>query len=149
MREKSVRYIAAVLNVYTGQRFKQFPCFAGYMERDAIGSGAVYQPETVKWKFDCNANTTAHNPIIFDLRDRMVIFADMSSAARRFGRVASEHDKQKALTQAVLSLPQRKPTLYDVLFAHASARGSLVPREEAETVYDIADADEIMAQFVS
>ena len=149
MLKKGVRYIAAAVNVYTGQRFRQFPCFAGYMERDAIGSGAVYQPETVKWKFDCKTSTTAHNPIIFDLRGRMVIFADMSSAARRFGRVASEHDKQKALTEAVLSLPQRKPTLHDVLLAHANARGLLVSREEAETVYDIADADEIMAQFVS
>jgi hypothetical protein len=149
MARRNIRYIAMSVISYTGQTFDTYPCFAGFMERDAVKSGAVYQPETVALKFDISAKTTSHNPIIFDINDRSIIFADMASAARRGGRVASETDKQAVLTEALLSLPARKPTIWDVIYAHARARGTIVKnREDADRVIDGSDTQALLAEFV-
>ncbi len=147
---KGVRYIAMSVIVYTGQTFDQFECFAGFMERDALNSGKVYEPESVKVRFDISAKTTQHMPVLFDLKERKVIYADMSMASRgRHAAVAAQSEKQAALTEGMLSLPDRKPTLYDVVFLNAMARGSLVDNpDEADTCFMIEDAAKLIAEGV-
>lgn len=147
---KSVRYIALSVIVYTGQTFDQFECFAGFMERDSLKSGKVYEPESVKVRFDISAKTTQHMPVLFDLKERKVIFADMSMASGgRGAAVAQQSEKQAALTEGMLSLPDRKPTLYDVVLLNAKARGTLVDTpEEADTRFMIDDAPKLIAEGV-
>ena len=145
------RYLALSVIVYTGQTFDTFPCFCGFMERDSIKSGRVYEPESVRLRFDVSSKTTQHMPVLFDLKERKVIYADMAMAsAGRYGAVARQNDKNEAMTQGMLTLPDRKPTVYDVVLLNAQARGTLVDdREEADVVFSIEDAAKLIAEGVA
>ncbi|PZR77761.1 MAG: hypothetical protein DI537_42815, partial [Stutzerimonas stutzeri] len=126
VRKTGARYLALSVISYTGQTFDTFPCFAGFMERDKLKSGKVYEPESVRLKFDIASKSTSHMPVIFDLVERKVIYADMSSSGGRYVAVAAQSSKNEAMTQGMLSLPQRKPTVYDVVLLNAQARGTIV-----------------------
>lgn len=137
-----VRYVATSLISFRGQGFNGFPCFAGFMERDQLASGAAYEPQSVKFKFDVDAPTTSHMPLIFDLQDRMVTFVDMASANRASGAVAAERSKYALLLENMLTMLERKPTLYDMAMAHGLARGNLVGApDQAATIFDLEWAD--------
>jgi hypothetical protein len=141
------RYLALNVKSFSGITFNTFECFAGFMERDGLKSGKVFEPESVRLKFDITAAVVDHMPVLFDLKDRKIIYADMSLASFGAGRaVANEVSKGEALTKAMLTLPQRKPTVHDVVLLHAKARGTLVEtREEADRVFDLDDAATVIA----
>ncbi len=146
---QGIRYVAATVHSFRGQAFSKFPCFAGFMQRDALRSGAVYEPQSVALKFDLTAPNTSHMPLVFDLAERKVIFSDISAGNRHYGAVVGEIDKHRALLQSVLVLGERKPTLYDVVSAHVEARGFAVDSpSRADRVYDVGDIDEIVGEFV-
>ncbi len=148
--KKGIRYVAASVLSYTGQTFDQFECFAGFMERDGMQSRKVYQPESVRFRFDLNSKNTRTIPLVFDLVERKVIFADLASSGGRYGAVQNQTDKHKVLTQAVLSYPERKPTVFDVVFLNAMARGEIVTdREEADIVFDVGDAKRLIEEGVA
>jgi hypothetical protein len=139
---QGVRYVGTSLISFRGQGFNDFPCFAGFMERDALASGATYEPQSVKFKFDVDAPTTSHMPLIFDLKDQMVTFVDMASANRAGGAVAGERSKQAVLLESMLSMLERKPTLHDLAMAHALARGTPADSPvRADTIFDLDWAD--------
>jgi hypothetical protein len=134
---KGGRYLMGHLISFSGGPFKGFPCFAGFMERDALRSGAKYEPESVALKFDVKSGSTMHMPLIFDVVKREVIFADIASGGRSYANVAGKQDELQIAAKAVVDMPKVKPTLGDVAIAHALARGvPVVSREEADTVFD-------------
>jgi hypothetical protein len=134
---KGGRYLMGHLISYRGGPFKGFPCFAGFMERDALKSGAKYEPESVALKFDVKSGSTMHMPLIFDVVKREVIFADIASGRRSHANVYGKQNELQIAAKAVVNLPKVKPTLGDVALMHAKARGSLVDsRAEADTVFD-------------
>ncbi|WP_443747876.1 hypothetical protein [Asticcacaulis solisilvae] len=146
---QDIRYVAATVHSFRGQKFAQFPCFAGFMQRDALRSGSVYEPQSVALKFDLTAPNTTHMPLVFDLIERKVIFSDISAGNRSHGAVIGEVDKHRTLLQSVLSLGERKPTLYDVVLAHAQARGKVVECPSgADHVYGVADIEGVVRDFV-
>lgn len=124
--ENKARYAVASLISYAGGNFSEFPCFAGFMERDSLRSGHKFEPASVSLKFDVNGAGTSSLPLIIDLVERKVIFADILSGTKDYGTVEGMDDKLAAQTRAVLELPQTKPTAWDVLAAHVAARGELV-----------------------
>lgn len=138
MVKSGVRYVASSVISYTGQSFDDFECYAGYMERDAMKSGKVYEPKSVKLRFDIKGKNTTAVPLLFDVVERKVIYADLATGGSRYGAVSQMTDKNKALTEAMLAMPDRKPTVFDVVYLNASARGEIVDTpEEADFVFDI------------
>jgi hypothetical protein len=119
-----VRYVVPTLISYRGEPFTDFPCFAGFMERDGVASGRKYEPESVKWKFDVSYPNTSATPLVFDLQAREVIFADLASGKSRYGATARNMTKYAGQAKAVLDMIYSKPTVFDVLYAHVMARGS-------------------------
>ncbi len=139
------RYVAISVISYSGQPFNDFPCFAGFMERDSMTSGKVFEPASVRFRFDLTGSVTRTIPLVFDLKERKVIFADISGGSGRYGAVRSQGDKHKAMTEAVMSYPERKPTLFDVALLNALARGNLVDtKEEADVVFDLSDTQKLL-----
>jgi hypothetical protein len=152
LRQQGIRYVAIAVISYRGQAFNEFPCFAGFMERDGLKSGARYEPESVRLKFDIDTNSTSHLPLAFDLETRELVFVDLTQQAGRHQGVAGQGDRYAAATRSVLETTQRKPTFHDVLFAHALARGTIVStREEADTVYELdgLDIEAIMGEMLA
>jgi hypothetical protein len=119
---RNIRYALMSIISYRGLMFKAIPeCFAGFMERDSLRSGAKYEPQSIALKFDVNSESTTHSPIIFDLLTKEFIFADISGGRSSHGSMFSDHGKFAKLVKNLLTLPDRKPTAYDVMRLFAKA----------------------------
>lgn len=145
---RGIRYVATSLISYRGDGFNGFPCFAGFMERDALRSGAHYEPEATTLKFDLTAGTNSYMPLVFDLWKREVIFADIVAGGGRHATMVGGNNKFAAMARNVLDLVHTKPTAWDVLTQHAKSRGTLVEDpSEADLIYKADDLD--MEQVVA
>lgn len=144
---KGVRYVVSSVISYRGDTFDSFPCYAGFMERDALKSGRKYEPESVRLKFDLRTASTSHLPIIFDLEGREAIFADIACGRGIFDAVVSSKDKHVALLRAAVEMTAAKPTAWDVLHAHVKARGQLAKapaRTRTRFTVDNLDIEAVM-----
>ena len=139
---RGIRYLAVSAISYQGPTFDSFPCFAGFMERDGLHSSALYDPATVRLKFDVAAATQSAIPLVFDLVERQVIWVDLATGGKTLASVRDQPEKFEAMTRAALDLPRVKPTAYDVLATYASVRGQIVFHpDQADTVYRAAGLD--------
>jgi hypothetical protein len=159
VREKGVRYVAMVIYSFTQQAFKDLPeCFAGWMARRQVQSGEVFEARTVRDKIDIAGDTTVNVPLIIDLQEKQVVWADIALKSR--GPINNSRKNGESLVlmgKAVTGLV--KPTLYDLFDMHAEARGtarcSEAAQGEADTVFSLHrgitpfDADRIMSEFMT
>lgn len=154
-REQGVRYVVMTLFSYTQQPYVDLPeCFAGWMARETAGSGEIYEPKTVQDKLDITADTKIALPLIIDLADGLVLWADMS--LRRYPRWVNNVAGNLGGIQLTLRslVEMRKPNLYDLLMLHAWARGEVVASpEEADTVFSVENEtpfrqEEIASQYL-
>lgn len=131
------RYVVSTLISFRGDGFDSFPCYAGFMERDRIASGQLFEPESVVTKVEVNSKATGQMMFAFDLQTRQVILMDMQSGKGRYGSAARHDDKFRAIAKGMTDLPRRKPNFYDVAFAYANANGKIVfDKNEADTILD-------------
>jgi hypothetical protein len=131
---QGIRYVSSSLISYSGRSFEEFPCFAGFMQRDHAGSGELYEPTSVRHRFDVSIKGNSAMPLLFDLKTREVIFADMSLGGRAGQSVRGQVDKNKAALRAMLDTPIRKPNLMDLVAANVRARGAWAAPEDADAV---------------
>lgn len=133
------RYVVMTLLSYTDQPYKDLPeCFTGWMVRQYPGSGEIFEPSTVQDKVDITADTQISIPVILDLKERKLIWTDLSlTRDLTYDNTIEANQKGmilvgKALTNLV------KPNLYDLFRLHIEARGELVQDiEEAETIFSL------------
>jgi stress response protein SCP2 len=160
-----VRYIVQTVHSFTGQKFSDVPeCFAGFMLRDKLQSGEVYDPRTVVDRADVTTEATSVVPMILDLVDRKVIWVDAAMTTkgsrdyrydwRRGGNdVASTRGTIELLGKAFTNI--HKPTLFDLLSLHVEARGTLVEtQDEADVVFSVEagtpfELDRIASEFMA
>lgn len=139
--EKKIRYVMMVVNSFTQQPYYELPvCFAGFMERKCANSGEIYEPTTVSNQFDLTANTRIAIPMVFDLKKREMLWADLSLTHLNYEVNNVENHKyslslvNKALYSTI------KPNLYDLFLLHIKARGQQVDKiEQADTIFSIND----------
>lgn len=154
LRKRGARYVAMTLHSYSGHGFVDLPeCFAGFMQRTDLDSGEIYDPRTVTNKVDLTSNTQGATPFIFDLETGEAIWVDLSMKVQpAFSNAWNSREVVKTVAQAMVELTP--PNLYDLFTAHATARGTLVPRDKADKVYafdgDITpfDTEEILANYL-
>lgn len=148
LAETGARYLAMSLICYRGPPFGAFPAYAGFMERDDLGSGEVYEPQSVALKFDVTARSRSCLPVLFDIREREIVYLDIAAGGGAYQAVGRQKEKFQALARMALDLPNTKPTALDVLSAHVAARGTRVDDPaDAERTYsrDGLDLEEVMA----
>lgn len=140
--EQGVRYVCMNVISYTGQTFDSFPCFAGFMQRDAVKSGQRFEPDSVSLKLNVAAKATAVIPAVFDLVERRMIYADIAVGDNRHGGALRHSAKFRAMAKAMAEAPRRMPTVGDVVELHARARGTLVEYSTmADTVWTADNLD--------
>ena len=136
--ENDIRYVMMCINSYTWQPYCDLPvCFAGFMMRQYPESGEIYEPKTVENKFDLTADSKVAIPLILDLRERQVIWTDLS-LKNNLQANNNVHNNMSSLTivnKVMTTLS--KPVLYDLFDLHIKARG--------EKTLDIKKADVIFA----
>ncbi|EJR07452.1 hypothetical protein II5_01806 [Bacillus cereus MSX-A1] len=151
------RYVVMTLLSYTDQPYKDLPeCFTGWMVRQYPGSGEIFEPSTVQDKVDITADTQISIPVILDLKERKLIWTDLSlTRDLTYDNTIEANQKGmilvgKALTNLV------KPNLYDLFRLHIEARGELVQDiEEAETIFSLDkgitpfDIEKIISDFIA
>lgn len=159
VRAKGVRYVTMVIYSFTQQAFEDLPeCFAGWMARQAVQSGEIFEARTVRDKVDIAGDTTVNIPLIIDLQEEQVVWADIALKSR--GPINNSRKNGESLVlmgKAVTGLV--KPTLYDLFDMHAEARGttrcSEATQGEADTVFSQHtgitpfDADRITSEFMT
>lgn len=150
------RYVYMSILSYTRESFKDIPeLFAGFMGRTDAGSGEIYEPKTVLNKIDITVDGTNAVPMILDLKNREIIWTDMTMPSARYrpNNVASNKSALELLAEALIT--RKAPNMFDLFTIHASARGVLVDtREDADVVFaldgDITpfDTEVILSDFV-
>jgi len=150
------RYVVATLHSFTSHPYCDLPeCFVGWMMRRKPGSGEIYEPSTVANKIDIAADTQIAIPVILDLVERTVIWADLA-LTRDPGHHNNVEGHQKGMVLMGQALTtSRGPDLYDLFLLHAAARGELVyTLSEADTIYAVDrgvtpyHTEEIMAEYL-
>lgn len=152
------RYIVMNVNSYSGQKFIEMPeCFAGFMMRDGVQVGEIYEPKSVINKFDLTSDMKYSIPLIIDMKDLVVVWADIAlkGSMEYWGNnVINNMTSIGVLTNSMVNLI--KPNLYDLLKLHISARGNEVKvKKDADLVFDVAsgnltpfDLDEIRSKYL-
>lgn len=133
------RYIAFQIYSYTGQKFGSLPnCRFGWMEREDVNSGEIFEPKTVEMKIDLTADSTVAIPVIFDCVERKFIWCDMNlrNASSRFYGNNLESNLQGVTATCYGLTHLNKANIYDLVMMNAIARGTVVDsRNEANIIF--------------
>lgn len=133
------RYIAFQVYDYTGHNYSELPnCRFGWMEREDVNSGEVFEPSTVDMSIDVNANSSTAIPVIFDCETREFIWTDLSLGLTNCWNgginLESNIDNVTAACYAMCNLS--KPNLYSLINFNATSRGRIVTnRNEADIIF--------------
>ena len=144
------RYIIMNVLSYTGQPFTDMPeAFAGWMIREKVKSGKIFEPKTVQDKFDLTADTKVSIPLIIDCVKKEVIWTDMALGGNPNWRGDNVEGNMTGIAATGYALTEmRKPNLYDLFEMHVDARGGelVESKEDADVVFSM-DADATVTPF--
>ena len=141
MVQKGLRYVMMTVLCYNQQSFVNLPeCFAGWMMRQDVQSGEIFEPKTVQNKVDLTADTKVCIPMIMDLVKKEVIWTDLALKAYP----SCPHNVENNLTGIALTgkamAEMHKANLYDLFMLHAEARGIIVNKaKDADTVFSVTE----------
>ena len=127
--------------VYSGPTFAEHEkCHVGWMLREKPQSNEIYEPASVQQKIDLTASTRNVIPAVFDLKERKMIYCDLSTSRSVHWGGNNVESNAASIEQTLQSIVQanNKVTLYKLFEMHAQARGELVEtKEAAETVFSL------------
>lgn len=132
MKKGGVRYVVVQVYNFLKYSFNEMPVLFGWMEREDSMSGEVYEPRTVTNAYSVTGPSCNVTPVVIDLKERCIKWLDIASIAGN--RIEAGEEYSRKLMKAYAS--KQSVSLYWLLFAHASARGSIVTqREEADIIF--------------
>lgn len=147
---EDVRYIVMSINSFTRQPFNLIPeCYAGWMMRRNPNSGEIFEPKTVENKFTVSSNSKMAIPLIIDVKEKRVYWADMSFSQNHFysNNVYNNRLGISCMSQAIVEL--NKLNVYDLYKLHAESRGKVVKsKEKADLVLDSFDINTILSEYM-
>ena len=154
---QNVRYILMTAHSYTQQKYCDLPeCHVGWMVRNSHQKGEIFEPKTVINKIDLTAESGQVMPAIFDVKEKHVIWADMTIKQKSV-YYNNAHNNMSALAYNVKAITNmKKPTLFDLFTMHAKARGTIVEdKSKADTIFSLTDGitpymfDKITSDFMA
>lgn len=147
MKQNKVRYVVVNVFSWTGQKFQDFECFAGVMERSKTSSGEVYEPKTVKNKFDLAGDTSVNAPMILDLATNEIIWADIAFNSSVGRRVENSTKQIAMMGKSLLAMGQQEPNLFDLFSFYAKSQGAIIytsmPKVTPDLVITEAEAKDV------
>ena len=151
-----VRYVAMNVYSYTGQPFVEMPeAFAGIMGRRQKNSGEIYEPKTVKTKFDLTADSEIAIPLIIDLYENKMIWTDLSLKARSGYRTLETNGKNvQRIAMALSQMAKYKANIFELLYMHVESRGTFVDDPtEADLIFSEesipGQLDVVMSEYLT
>ena len=136
---KRGRYVVYQVYAYTSQKFCDLTnCRFGWMEREDVNSGEIFEPTTVAMKMDLTAESTVAIPVIFDCVERKFIWCDLNLAMPCSNRGGNniESNISGVIATCFAMANMNKANLYDLILLNAKARGNIVTdRNEADIIF--------------
>ena len=136
---KRGRYVVYQVYNYTSQKFCDLTnCRFGWMEREDVNSGEIFEPTTVAMKMDLTAESTVAIPVIFDCVERKFIWCDLNLAMPCSNRGGNniESNINGVIATCFAMANMNKANLYDLILLNAKARGNIVTdRNEADIIF--------------
>lgn len=133
------RYVVFQVYNYTCQNYGELPnCRFGWMEREDVNSGEIFEPSTVEMKMDLTADSTVAIPVIFDCVERKFIWCDMNLgiSSTRYGGNNLESNLKGVSATCYGLTHLNKANIYDLAMLNAVARGTVVTnRNEADIIF--------------
>lgn len=137
----------AVFNVYnfSNELFSKMEHAAfGFMTRENMESGEIFESSTVKQRMDLASATTTCIPVIFDLKERVFIWCDMALTADHvragYGGINVESNLPSVVVTCKAMVDVKKPNLYDLLMFNVKARGIITANpDEADIRFGLDD----------
>lgn len=153
-QKDGVRYAVMVGQVYSGDTFETFECYAGVMGRDQPQSGEVFDVKTVSKSFEISAAERTVVPMVIDLERGEFVWGDVAGTTYGiYNNVSGAQNPLANLAQGIVQKPYGD--LYRLFTFHAAARGQIVEnRDEADVVFAVENSapnvtlDKIVADFV-
>lgn len=131
---ESAKYAAFSVNSFTGQKFSELPnCCFGWMQRNGFNDGEVFEPATV----DIKSASKVSIPAVFDCESREIIWTDINVSPDKIKPITIEDNSSRRIVKAINAIINiNKPTLYDLVYFNATARGEIVENKyEADIVF--------------
>ena len=140
-----MRYIAMDVRVFDGPSFlKHEQSFAGFMLRKDLDSGEIFEPTTVRGKFDITLDGSTVMPCFFDMKTREMIWLDSVlpgcgeySYSRQANNLNNNIASSTDMLRAYLKMKDTKVTMKELVCLHIDAVG-------ATQVFDKEDADYVV-----
>lgn len=154
------RYVVYQVYNYTVQPFSDIPrVFFGYMERQEVNSGEIFEPRLVRQKIDLATESVVTVPMILDCVGRRMIWCDMAlnlwACRSNLGGNNLESNLSGVTLACYAMVNMHKTNLYDLLSMHICGRGELCSeKEKADVVFDVEegvtpfDTDIILAEYM-
>lgn len=154
------RYVGYQVYSYTRQPFSELPHVSfGYMERQEVKSGEIFEPCLVRQRMGLTSGTTVAVPMILDCVTRQMIWCDAGLGFGTCRRNAGGNNLESNLSGVALAcyaiVNMHRTNLYDLMRLHIDGRGELCgTKEEADMVFDVEegitpfDTDVILAEYL-
>lgn len=134
------RYVIFQVYSFTQQPFNKLKnCMFGWMEREDVKSGEIFEPSTVEQKINLAQNSITSVPVIFDCVTREFVWLDINMGTDyldyyRPNNVESNLTGISAVCYGILNA--HKPNMYNLAMLHTKARGELTDnRNEADIIF--------------
>lgn len=137
------RYIVYQVYNYTKQKYADIPNVKfGWMAREDVNSGEIYEPRTVEQKMDLAAQSTVSIPVIFDCVEREVIWCDMNLSLNGSRTHCGGNNLESNLLPVAAACYSMvhiaRPNLYDLIDLHIRARGQRADdKKDADVIFDL------------
>ena len=135
------RYIIYQVYSYTGQKFSDMShAMFGWMEREDVNSGEIFEASTVEQRIDLTAETTTAIPVLFDCVTREYIWMDVAGNINGMNRYCANLEGNLSGISAMCYgiVKGHKPQMYDLAVMNALNRGTIVEdRNDADTIFDM------------
>lgn len=136
---KNARYVVFQVYDYSSIGFANLNnCRFGWMEREDVNSGEIFEPSTVEMKMDLTADSTTAIPVIFDCIERKFVWCDMNLGVSHSGFGGNNLESNlRGVTATCYGLTHlNKPNIFDLVSFNAVARGTVVTdRNEADIIF--------------
>lgn len=143
LKKQWIRYIVPNITCFTWQKFcDQTHAMFWVMERDSFDLWWIYEPKSVKQKFDLISNSTQNIPMVFDVDENRIIWIDRSMpSSMRINIAWSQLDTiTESWALAKKAIESQIATLKDLISANAKSRWHIVENyKDADIIFCTED----------
>lgn len=134
----NIKYLIMADTVYSGSRFDQCYCTAGFMMRNAQCSGEPYEPKTAASSFIIDCKSTQAYMYAIDVENRKIIWLNVAKASS--SRVADSNEVE--MLKKFINISDTL-SVYDVVNMFGAKKATLEEIQSSPTENDIIISDDI------